>query len=392
MIELLILSILIILAFGVAIVIDRFGVPRATSYIVIGILTSPHLLGKFFKFPYLALSENITEIALGVIAFLIGLKIDWKFLQAKKTSLIYGTLGQVFLAVISVGLTIYIFGYLFDYPNKLKLAVALGAIAATTAPAGTMAVIEEYGAKGAITSLLLGIVILDDVFGVMIFEILTNLTNVGSTFEKLYPSLHHILGSIVLGGCLGCIAGLFSRFFKKAELRFPVFISFVLACTAAASLLGMSSILACISLGFATQITSNQETKNLIGPIKHIEEFVFIIFFIFAGLHFDPSVFSSNLGLILVYIIARSFGKYFGSYWGVLRGGTPRNSAKWLGLCLFPQAGVALGLALSLSHRADYASEAGLVINVILGATIVYETLGPILAKYSLVKSGDIKK
>ncbi len=385
MVALFTFSLLILFAFCLAILADRLGIPRVTSYLFVGILFSSELLGSsLFPVPFFELSEAITEIALGIIAFLIGLEIDWDFLKKHPFPLIWGTLGQVILAVLCVSLVSYLF-----IPN-LKLAIVLGAISATTAPAGTIAIIEEYGAKGLVTTFLLGIVILDDALGVMIFEFLTSFFSNGHYFSHILTKLLGVIMSLVLGGALGVISGIFSRFFQQEELRFPLFMALILFAVSVSNILQISPILACMSLGLLTQLVSKQQREELMLPIKHIEEFIFIVFFIFAGLHFSPKIFAENFMLIAIYIVARSLGKYIGALWGTKLGGLSTTTGRWLGFGLLPQAGIALGLAISLHHKEGFEEIALLVINITMGTTIFYAILGPILTKYSLMKAGEI--
>jgi len=387
--ELLILSLIIIAAFGVATFVSRIGIPRVSVYIIFGVLFSPELFGRLFEFPFQSLSPLITNLSLGIIAFLIGLEIDRGYLRDNKKALMLASFGESLLAVLTVGFFVFIYAQFTESDLiSLKFVLALAAVAATTAPASTVAVIEEVRAKGPLVTLLFGIVIIDDAIGVLVFEVLTGLNGNGLGLTSILTEFYKIFGSLALGGGLGILSGRLSRIFRQEELRFPIFVSVVVLCVSAASLLGFSHILACMALGLATQYFSNQDREDLILPIKHIEELVFIVFFVFAGLHFSPTLFKDSYILILIYVFSRFLGKYMGAFAGAKLGGIKSETAKWVGLGLIPQAGVAIGLALSLSHKPGFEEEAKIIINIVLGSTIIYEILGPILARYSLLKSG----
>ena len=390
MYEVLIIALTIILSFSVAIVIDRFGVPRISSYVIVGILLSKDLLGGILNVELFQKTGLITDILLGVIAFLIGLALDVKTVSKMKSLVIIGTFGQVFGTVLIVTLGLLIISHLEIIDIKPEVAILLGAIAATTDSAGTLGVIEEYKAVGPMTTVLLGIVILDDALGIITFEFLVRLLTGDGLWDGLLQSSLEMFNSILIGCILGSLLGLMSRRFTEEEMRFPIYIGFILLAVSSASLFGASHLLTCISMGFFTQFISKQDPKEVILPIKHIEEFIFIIFFILAGTHFDIGIFREGLSLLIAYILLRAIGKYLGAYWGVSIAGRDTKFGHLVGLGLLPQAGIAIGLAISLTQHAELVQYRPLIFNLILGATVFYELAGPVLTKISLKKAGEI--
>ena len=89
----------------------------------------------------------------------------------------------------------------------------------------------------------------------------------------------------------------------------------------------------------------------------------------------------------VVYIISRSVGKYFGAYSSCALTHCSDNIRNHLGITLLPQAGVALGMALTATSLSDGA----VVRNVVLFSVLVYELVGPALTKWSLIAAGEIK-
>jgi len=115
---------------------------------------------------------------------------------------------------------------------------------------------------------------------------------------------------------------------------------------------------------------------------------VFMVFFILSSAELNFYVIPS-IGIIgVVYIICRSFGKYFGTYFAASITKSDPKIKKYLGFGLLPQAGVAIGMAqLATTDIPIYASE---VMTVVLCATLFYELVGPVITKISLVKAGEI--
>ena len=151
-----------------------------------------------------------------------------------------------------------------------------------------------------------------------------------------------------------------------------------------------SALLAAITLGFSARFFLRSAGDRLFAPIEYFEELVFILFFTIAGAHFQPAVFLHHLDLIFVYFIARIAGKVAGASLGARICNAPAPVVRWLGLGLVPQAGIAVALALTLSHVPTFKDAGTLIVNVILATTLMYELLRPFLTWYALKQAGVI--
>ena len=117
---------------------------------------------------------------------------------------------------------------------------------------------------------------------------------------------------------------------------------------------------------------------------------LFILFFVISGAELELSIFK-DLGIVcigLVYIAARCIGKYFGASISAKATKCDPKIVKYLGITLFPQAGVALGMAIKAE---ELGPEGVIVANITLFAVLIYEIVGPFLTKISLLKAGEIK-
>ena len=95
----------------------------------------------------------------------------------------------------------------------------------------------------------------------------------------------------------------------------------------------------------------------------------------------------------LTYIVFRVLGKYSGAFIGASITKCEPQVKKYLGFALVPQAGVAIGLATTankLFNDTGAYEAASLVLAVILTSTLVYELIGPLVAKFALTKAGEI--
>ena len=117
---------------------------------------------------------------------------------------------------------------------------------------------------------------------------------------------------------------------------------------------------------------------------------LFALFFVVSGAELDLKVFTDMaiVGIGLVYIVFRCLGKYSGTFVSAKATKCEPQICKYLGITLFPQAGVALGMCATAMQLGE---EGNLIRNITLFAVLVYEIFGPLLTKWALTKAGDIK-
>ena len=382
--------------------------PNVSAFLIAGILIGPFLLGSL-KIPGIGfhslddiLSYTIlSDVALGFIAFSIGN--EFRLSQLRSTGKIATVIG-IFQALAATLITdLLLIGIHFIKPSLISIpaAITLGAIASATAPAATLAVVRQYKAKGKLTELLLPIVALDDAVGLAIFAVSFGIARALSEGSidlysiALEPVLE-ICASLLLGFIMGIALTLCERFFHSKSRRLSLSVAFVIFTVGISKLpiplgdevtLRFSTLLTCMMLGtafcnfcdFSPEIMDRADSWT--APLL-------VIFFVISGAELDFSVISklSVLLIGIVYVIIRSVGKYFGTYISASAMKCEDNIRKLLGFTLLPQAGVALGMCLTASVLPD----GEFIRNVILFAVLVYELVGPMITKLSLIKSGDI--
>jgi len=274
------------------------------------------------------------------------------------------------------------------------LAIVLASVASTTAPAATVAVIDQYNIKGEMSETTLKIVALDDALGVVLFALISIFFLPNGSGNGLELVIREIGGSIILGAILGFFLSKFAKLSLSNDFLLPLLTGLVLIGIGVSHFFELSSLMVCIVLGFIGNSSYSHTSKvSLLLPIQHIKELIFITFFTIAGTHFSVKHFSKSFLLILVYILARGLGKYIGAYLGAKIGKS--SNAKlpiYLGLTLLPQAGVAIGLVIQVVLIPEIAALKQLIFNIILGSTIVYEIFGPMLAKIAFKKAGELKE
>jgi len=396
----------LVLAIGIIIVIGLFGglvaerlkFPRITGYIIIGILLSPSVFNVISG----ATIENlgiITDVALGIIAFLVGGGLRLEPLRKLGRSIAWITPFQSVGAWCLVTLVLaFLFPRILTIPNAtfyntyFPMAFIIGAVSCATAPAAIVAIINEYRARGPFTTILLAVVALDDAIAVVAFAIALSICQPlvsgagGVSFYQMFgvPFLQ-IAQSIGIGVAFGFALIYIARLVRTRPLLLVVVFGVIMACIGVTNLLGVSLILANMAVGFV--VVNRVRERQTFLALEEIEDVIFAMFFVLAGLHFDLGVMKTAGVVAGLIVLARCCGKYFGTRAGARISHSSDAVKKYLGLALLPKAGVTLGLVL-LAERA-FPTFGAIMMNAVLASVIINELVAPPLAKYALFKAGE---
>ncbi len=396
----------LVLAIGIIIVIGLFGglvaerlkFPRITGYIIIGILLSPSVF-NVISGATIGNLGIITDVALGIIAFLVGGGLRLEPLRKLGRSIAWITpfqsVGAWFLVTLVLA---FLFPRILSIPNAtfydtyFPMAFIIGAVSCATAPAAIVAIINQYRAKGPLTTTLLAVVALDDAIAVVAFAIALCVcrplvSGVGgvSFYQMLGVPFLQIAQSIGIGTAFGFALIYIARLVRTRPLLLVVVFGVIMACIGVTNLLGVSAILANMAAGFIV-VNRLKETKMFLA-LEEIEDVIFAMFFVLAGLHFDLGVMKTAGVVAGLIVLARCFGKYFGTRAGATISHSSDAVKKYLGLALLPKAGVTLGLVL-LAERA-FPTFGAIMVNAVLASVIINELAAPPLARYALFKAGE---
>lgn len=407
--------------------------PNVTGYLVFGLL-----FGILFivaeKIGYKNVNYNdsltaaldksnsfLSSIALGFIALSIGEEFKLSKIKQYGGKMATITLFQALLATLFVDIALVIVCLIFNV--SISIAIILGAVATATAPAATLMVIHQYKARGVLVDILLPVVAFDDAVGLIVFAISVAIGKVvisGETISIvsviLIPLLE-IVGSLVVGFILGLLMHMLIKFFRSRSNHIIVIIAFTLLGVGAIQALNtiklgeysleFSNLLTCMMIGAVYVNLSNSSNQaTIIRDIDLMDRwtgFLFTLFFVLSGASLatsatkilessSPAMFLP-IGIIFVtYMITRSSGKYLGAYIGSAITRQEPVIKKYLGLTLLPQAGVAIGMATTVSNIKEFQVDniSNIIVTVVLCATLVYELVGPLITKWSLSKAGEI--
>ena len=382
--------------------------PDVTAFLIAGIIVGPYVLGNlgigFTSAKELSAVSILSSIALGFIAFDIGSEFRAASLKEMgKSALFIGIFQAVTATVFVDGALILLSLKLGADILPLPVAITLGAIASATAPAATLMVVRQFKAKGPVTDLLLPIVALDDAAGLVIFAVSMGIAQAmtGGAINLVSIVINpiiEIICSVILGSIMGYILTLLEKLFFSNSNRLSMTIAFVLMTISLSSRefyigqvkIAFSSLLVCMTLG-TIFCNMSEYSSDIMARSTKWSAPLYAVFFVISGARLELSV-MQNFSVMLigaVYILVRCAGKYFGAGISSSIMRCPENVKKYLGITLFPQAGVALGMVVSAQSLGS--EMGGMIRNIILFSVLVYEIVGPMLTRIALTNAGEIE-
>lgn len=386
----------------------RLKLPAVTAYLIAGLLLGPFVLGRlnvpglgFQSLHQVELLSIITQTALGFIAFTIGNEFRLSQLKSMGSSAIIIGILQALVTTIVVDVVLIALHFCIPQIISIPVAIVLGAIAAATAPAATLMVVRQYKAKGPLTRLLMLVVAIDDAVGLVLFSVSFGIATALSQGELsvlavvVEPILEIVL-SLVLGSLMGWLLNWVEQFFHSRSKRLTISVAFVLLTVGLSGVsfevagvhCGFSLLLVCMMTGtiFCNICSTSEELMeridNWVMPLH-------VLFFVISGAELDLEILAQPVTIIVgvIYILARSAGKYYGAAVSCKMTGQSKPITDNLGITLLPQAGVALGMAMTAATLENGA----LARNVVLFGVLVYELVGPTLTKRALLAVGEIR-
>ena len=392
------LGIILILGFLMTRLTKLLRLPNVTAYIVVGILIGPSVInlipGDFIKH-----TDFISDIALAFIAFSAG-----EFFKIKEVKKDIGKaiVITIFETVMAFALTFSLCFFAFRLGGAFSLLIA--SLMSATAPTSTIMTIKQTKAKGHYVNTLLEVVALDGVIALLLYTISISIFTVvagGGTllFIDIAWPLFKTLICLVIGVIFGFALTFLISSKRTTNNRLIIVVAVLLLFCGICSLFGQSPLLGAIAIGMVyTNMPKADEEGKLFAQVNYFIPPVMLVFFVRGGMSLQFSIFSSSstitsipfIVIILVTLFARLTGKYGGAYLGSLVTAQPEETRTYLGFGLIPQASIAIALA-NMGARTLEASgfeeHASFMLAVVLATSIIFEIVGPALAKLGLYLS-----
>ena len=387
-------GILLVGSFSLGRLASKVGVPAITGFIVAGMILGPSLTGMVHSDLHDELGA-ITEVALAVIALVIGSEFSIKKLRRTGKAVVIITFVQMFLSFGAVTLVLWLTGLM-----PLPAAALLGAVASATAPAATVAIVRDLKARGPFVDHLYGVVALDDAGSVLLFSIVAAFAGAsfgGGESNILHSVMHavrEIGGSVLLGAVTGWLIHISTSGKERTNEVYIVSLGLIFLLTAVATTFGLSALLAGMTAG-TVLANMGRGAFRVISSLEQLSPPLYATFFAIAGTELSFSIFSTGRVMLMgaLFIIARAAGKYYGVWGGAKLAGSNALIRKYLGLAMLPQAGVAIGLALYIQAAPFFAGHeelAATMVSIVLMSVFVNELAGPPVSKYAVVRGATL--
>ncbi len=387
----------LLLGWAAGLLCRRLKVPMVVGYIIVGIIMGKSVLGIFSDDNFGGL-VYFTYLALACIGFDIGGELAFRKLRHLGKPILWISLLESLGAVVLVTVAVYI------YTRKLPVALIFGALSSATAPAATVDVLREYQASGPLTTTVFAVVGIDDGMAIIIYAFalfLAKFLLTGSEVhvaEAVLRPLGEILGSLALGTAMGLVFLFLVRNYTARRGLLVLTLGAIILTTGLANALHFSLILANMAMGMAIVNLTRWRREDLFEIMRGITQPLFVIFFVVVGSQLMAGKLLSLGWIGLLYIVFRSLGKQAGSSLGGMISRAPESVRKYLGLCLFSQAGVAIGLSIQTMLElgggkfGDAGTELGtMAVSVIAATTLFFQLIGPPFTRYAIVRAGEAR-
>lgn len=379
-------------------IFHRLHLPQVTGYIIIGLFLGKSFHG-FLSSEIVDSFRPIVSLALGIVGFMIGSELRLERFKRYGRQIYTILFMEAFLTFFLVGGAVYLF------TGKIYMGLIMGALASATAPAATYSVLGEYKARGPVTTTTLSIVALDDGLALLIYGFAsafarTTLVSGGpSLLRTMAVPLFQITISVLMGAAAGFVLNKIVSKKREKEQVLSFALGTIILVVGACLYFKVDPILASMVLGAVAANLQKTENDEMFVLIKRFSSPIFILFFVLVGARLDASIVFKGgvMSLALIYILSRSVGKIAGAYIGGKISGAKNTVTKYLGFCLFDQAGVAVGLAIatyhSFSNLGSAANMAGiLILNIITATTFILQLVAPVMIKYGIKKADEINR
>ncbi len=397
---LLIVGFIFVLGSFMRVFVQNLGILNVVGYLILGIIIGPNGFDLVPK-EFIHGSNFIIDMSLSLISVLVGANLKYDILKDMLKQIVTISFFEAIFTFLFISTSFYILFDLlnFNFSNQYRIiaSILFGGLATATAPATILAVSHEIKAKGKFNSFLLGIVAMDNAFALIFFSFIVIISKTfidsSSVDVALFVNIvKNIFFSILLGTVGAFISEVIDRVFKKSKgVKTTSTLGMIFIVYSIAQYFSLEPLMASLVMG----IVAANLSKNFFLVKKefdhHLKDIIFLLFFTISAMHLNFSFVTQMPLAIIVYVLFRIIGKIIGVRVGSKLSNAGDEIGKYLGIALFPQAGIAIGLALSLQELTDFETVAPIILNVIIATTLIHELIGPFLTKTILIKYSKYK-
>jgi Kef-type K+ transport system membrane component KefB/predicted transcriptional regulator len=385
-------------------IFQKFKMPQVVGYIVVGVLIGDTGFGLLHPGDIASL-QPFNNFALGLIGFLVGGELSGSIFKKYGRQFTFILLGEGLAAFFLVGMvsTLIVFFVCHNWVTAVAAGIVFGAIASATDPASTIDVLWEYRSAGVLTTAIVAIVALDDALAMTLYGLGTSIATIltQSGGDSIGTTLMHtgieLFGAILLGVACGFVLDAMMQYLPQTEKRLGMSIGILLVCIGLSVAFHMDVILATMAVGIVLINRAPHRSKKLFETVRSFSTPIYIIFFVLVGARLSLGNMPAWIwALVAGYVLMRSIGKWIGAYWGGKVSKAEKPVQNYMGMALFAQGGVAVGLSIVASHNLQHIevvegmSLGDMIIFTVTATTLCVQLIGPAFAKLAITKAGEV--
>ncbi len=380
---------------------SKLKILNIVGYLILGFIIGPEVLG-IVTHKFIENTHIITDLSLSLIAVLVGANLKYHIIKKvwKQIALIsfFETFFTFFFISVSFYSLFHLLGIGFAEEQRLAIALLFGGLASATAPATILAIIHELKVEGKFSSFLLSVVAADNAIALIIFSFIVTFTSslmgsYGLSISTILTVFWIIILSILVGAAGAIISELIDKVFTdQPSMKTTSTLGMIFIVYSLSDYWELEPLFSSLVMGVVMANLSNNFVLVKKEFDHHLKDIIFLLFFTLSAMHLNVVFLLSMPLVIVVYVFFRILGKVTGVWVGAKISGAGKPIQNYLGIALFPQAGIAIGLALSLQNKAGFELVAPIILNIIIATTLVHEFIGPLFTTYVLKKSGECNK
>ena len=385
-------------------IFQKLKVPQVVGYIVVGVLIGDTGFGLLHP-QDIADLQPFNNFALGLIGFLVGGELSASIFKkyGKQFTLILMGEGLAAFSLVGIATSLIVYFVAHDWITAIAAGVVFGAIASATDPASTIDVLWEYRSAGVLTTAIIAIVALDDALAMTLYGIGTSVATIltqsggASVGATLMHTGIELFGAIALGIAAGFVLNAMMHYMPQTEKRLGISIGIILLCIGLAVAFNMDVILATMAIGIVLINRAPNRSKKLFETVRSFSTPIYIIFFVLVGARLSLGNMPIWIwALVAAYVLMRSLGKWAGAYWGGKISKAEAPVRNYMGMAIFAQGGVAVGLSIVASHNLQHIqvtegmSLGDMIIFTVTATTLCVQLIGPAFAKLAITKAGEV--
>jgi Kef-type K+ transport system membrane component KefB len=386
---------------------QKLRIPQVVGYIVIGLVVGESCLG-IVDAETLEKFDPFNFFALGIIGFMIGGELHRDVFRKYGKQFFSILCAEGFgafavVALLSGGLVFLLTGNL---AMGIAVGIVLGGISSATAPAATVEVLREYKTRGVLTTAIYAIVAMDDGLALALFAVTASIAGqlmaTGDGGTSLLTALAHagyeLFGAVAMGAVAGIALNMILYHANEHSKALTYTVGSLAVVIGVGVLIKVDVIMAAMTLGVTIVNLAPRRSRFTFEIVERFAPPIYVLFFVLVGSHLKMGNLGNVLilGIAVAYVVGRSGGKLLGSWLGAKWTKSPRVLQTYLGMCLFSQGGVAIGLALVAGKKFAGVElvngvEVGPAIAMIVTlTTFIVELLGPVCVKVAVHKAGEV--